>query len=72
MTVIDDGEKYDIPSVAQQVFDVSGAGDTVVATLCMGMICGGTFKESAELANRAAGIVVGKIGTVPISLDDLK
>ncbi|QHN02811.1 D-glycero-beta-D-manno-heptose-7-phosphate kinase [Granulicella sp. WH15] len=62
---------YHSPSRAREVFDVSGAGDTVIATLAAG-IAGGLKRESAvELANVAAGIVVGKVGTVPIATHEI-
>ncbi len=60
-----------IPATAKQVFDVSGAGDTVIATLAAGLINGLKPSEALELANTAAGIVVGKVGTVPISQQEL-
>lgn len=60
-----------LPATAKQVFDVSGAGDTVIATLAAGMMHHLTPLESLQLANVAAGVVVGKVGTVPISRDDL-
>jgi D-beta-D-heptose 7-phosphate kinase/D-beta-D-heptose 1-phosphate adenosyltransferase len=53
------------------VFDVSGAGDTVIATLAAGLMYGLSPLESLQLANAAAGVVVGKVGTVPITRDDL-
>jgi D-beta-D-heptose 7-phosphate kinase / D-beta-D-heptose 1-phosphate adenosyltransferase len=56
-----------IPAAAKQVFDVSGAGDTVIATLAAGLIHGLSHYQAFELANIAAGIVVGKVGTVPIT-----
>lgn len=59
------------PAVARQVFDVSGAGDTVVATLALGMASGLAVETAAQLANVAAGIVVGKVGTVPVGRDEL-
>lgn len=52
-----------IPTVAQEVFDVSGAGDTVIAAFTMALCCGATKLQAAHIANIAAGIVVGKIGT---------
>lgn len=52
-----------IPTVAQEVFDVSGAGDTVIATFTMAVAAGASPLEAAVLANHAAGIVVGKVGT---------
>ncbi|MHB8058380.1 MAG: D-glycero-beta-D-manno-heptose-7-phosphate kinase [Desulfuromonadaceae bacterium] len=58
-----DGEVVHIPTVAREVFDVSGAGDTVLATLAVGVASGLTMAESARLANVAAGIAVGKLGT---------
>ncbi|HIJ95095.1 MAG TPA: D-glycero-beta-D-manno-heptose-7-phosphate kinase [Desulfuromonadales bacterium] len=56
-------EAVHIPTVAREVFDVSGAGDTVLATLAVGMASGCTMAEAAGLANVAAGIAVGKLGT---------
>lgn len=67
ITVIDDIATLNIPATAKQVFDVSGAGDTVIATLAAGMMHGLSHQEALKLANIAAGIVVGKVGTVPIS-----
>jgi len=61
-----------IPALAREVYDVSGAGDTVIATLSLGVASGLTFPNAAKLANLAAGIVVGKIGTQPINLLELK
>jgi len=52
-----------IPTVAQEVFDVSGAGDTVIASFTLALSCGATKLEAAHLANFAAGIVVSKLGT---------
>ncbi len=60
-----------IAATAKQVFDVSGAGDTVIATLAAGLINGLTPYEALQLANTAAGIVVGKVGTVPITQQEL-
>jgi len=61
-----------IPTVAQEVFDVSGAGDTMVALLAAGLANGLEPVEAACLANLAAGIVVGHVGTVPVPLDELR
>ncbi len=55
-----------VPTMARQVADVSGAGDTVISTLTMGLAAGATIKESAMLANFAGGIVCGEVGIVPI------
>lgn len=60
-----------IPTVAREVFDVTGAGDTVIAFLALGLTAGLGVLESAVLANIAAGIVVGKLGTASASPDDL-
>jgi len=63
---------FRIRAEARQVFDVSGAGDTVVSVLGLGLASGGSFKEAAELANVAAGIVVGKVGTATVSREELR
>jgi D-beta-D-heptose 7-phosphate kinase/D-beta-D-heptose 1-phosphate adenosyltransferase len=60
------------PAEAREVFDVTGAGDTVIGVLALSVASGATFKEAAALANIAAGIVVGKVGTATISLVELK
>lgn len=59
----DGREHFDLPTQAKEVFDVSGAGDTVVATFALGIAVGGSHVEALTLANKAAGIVVGKFGT---------
>ena len=60
-----------IPTVAQEVFDVSGAGDTVIATFTLALSCGATKLEAAHIANFAAGIVVGKLGTAVTTRKEL-
>jgi D-beta-D-heptose 7-phosphate kinase / D-beta-D-heptose 1-phosphate adenosyltransferase len=62
---------HHLTATAKQVFDVSGAGDTVIATLAAGMMHGLTPLEALQTANLAAGVVVGKVGTVPITQADL-
>jgi D-glycero-beta-D-manno-heptose-7-phosphate kinase len=62
---------HHLPTFAREVFDVSGAGDTVIATLALALAAGATMEESAILANHAAGLVVGKIGTATISRTEL-
>jgi D-beta-D-heptose 7-phosphate kinase/D-beta-D-heptose 1-phosphate adenosyltransferase len=58
------GQKpFHIPTVAQEVFDVSGAGDTVIASFTLAIAAGASPVEAAMLSNYAAGIVVGKVGT---------
>ena len=65
------GRTTHIPTIAQEVFDVSGAGDTVVACLTLALSCGATKLEAAHIANFAAGIVVGKVGTAVTSRKEL-
>ena len=60
-----------IPTKAKKVFDVTGAGDTVISVLALARLAGGTWEESASLANTAAGYVVGEIGTATVSRDIL-
>jgi D-beta-D-heptose 7-phosphate kinase/D-beta-D-heptose 1-phosphate adenosyltransferase len=62
-----EGVATHLPTTARQVFDVSGAGDTVVAALALSLIAGGDVIEAASLANVAAGIVVSKRGTATVS-----
>lgn len=70
ITLIAEQTDY-LSATAKQVFDVSGAGDTVIATLAAGLIHGLNPLDSLALANLAAGVVVGKVGTVPITKADL-
>jgi D-beta-D-heptose 7-phosphate kinase/D-beta-D-heptose 1-phosphate adenosyltransferase len=65
------GETLSYAATAQEVFDVSGAGDTVVATVAAFLAVGFNAWSAVEIANAAAGIVVGKLGTYPISLDEV-
>ena len=60
------------PAEAREVFDVTGAGDTVIGVLALSMAAGASFREAAYLANHAAGIVVGKAGTATATVDELK
>ncbi|MFH1678818.1 MAG: PfkB family carbohydrate kinase, partial [Candidatus Omnitrophota bacterium] len=60
-----------IPTQAQEVFDVSGAGDTVIAVFTLSLACGASKLEAAHIANFAAGIVVSKIGTATLSCNEL-
>jgi D-beta-D-heptose 7-phosphate kinase/D-beta-D-heptose 1-phosphate adenosyltransferase len=66
-----DGEPVYVGTVAREVYDVTGAGDTVIATLAAALTAGATLTEAAMLANHAAGIVVGKLGTATVSSDEL-
>jgi D-glycero-beta-D-manno-heptose-7-phosphate kinase len=66
------GQKpFHIPTVAQEVFDVSGAGDTVIATFTLAIAAGASLLDAAVLSNHAAGIVVGKVGTATVSSEEL-
>jgi len=65
------GQMTHIPTVAQEVFDVSGAGDTVISAFTLGLCCGASLLESALIANYAAGIVVGKVGTAVATRKEL-
>ncbi|MEF8698133.1 MAG: D-glycero-beta-D-manno-heptose-7-phosphate kinase [Candidatus Accumulibacter sp. UW20] len=58
-------------AVAREVFDVSGAGDTVIATLAVMLACGASWAEAVHAANAAAGVVVGKLGTAVVGRDEL-
>ncbi len=60
-----------IPSKAQEVFDVSGAGDTAIALFTLGLACGATPTEAAEIANHASAVVVSKLGTATVTRDEL-
>jgi D-glycero-beta-D-manno-heptose-7-phosphate kinase len=72
MMVIQKGKKHQsIPTVAQEVFDVSGAGDTVIAAYTLSVVSGGSPIVAAYIANCAAGIVVGKVGTATVEPGEL-
>ena len=60
-----------IPTVAQEVFDVSGAGDTVISAFTLALCCGATGETAAHIANCAAGIVVGKVGIAVVTKEEL-
>jgi D-beta-D-heptose 7-phosphate kinase/D-beta-D-heptose 1-phosphate adenosyltransferase len=62
---------FHIPTVAQEVFDITGAGDTVISTLTLALAAGISIETAVEIANHAAGIVVGKVGTATVSLEEL-
>jgi D-beta-D-heptose 7-phosphate kinase/D-beta-D-heptose 1-phosphate adenosyltransferase len=64
-------QQFHIPTVAQEVFDVSGAGDTVIATFTLAIAAGASPVESAMISNHAAGIVVGKVGTATVTPAEL-
>jgi len=66
-----EGERLAIPSVARTVFDVSGAGDTVIAVLALALAAGAPIELGMQLANFAAGAVVEKLGTATASADEI-
>lgn len=63
---------FHIPTRAQEVFDVSGAGDTAISVLAAGLAAGASPADAADLANRASGIAVGKLGTATVTTDELR
>jgi rfaE bifunctional protein kinase chain/domain len=67
----DDGGHVQVPAQAREVFDVTGAGDTVIATLAAMLASGLSLREAMPIANRAGGIVVGKFGTASVAYDEL-
>lgn len=67
----DGAERFSMPTLAQEVFDVSGAGDTVVAALALALAAGAEHETALGLANRAASVVVGKFGTATVSAQEL-
>jgi len=72
MLLLEQGKKpVHVPTRAREVFDVSGAGDTVIATCVLARAAGASFIEAAEIANYAAGVVVGKLGTATCTPEEL-
>lgn len=71
MTLFSEADQLHVPAQAREVFDVSGAGDTVIATLAVAMASGLAMAEAVHLANRAGGIVVGKLGTATVTHQEL-
>jgi rfaE bifunctional protein kinase chain/domain len=71
MTLFDGGEPLHVKALAREVFDVTGAGDTVIATMAALVACGMGLREATPLANKAGAIVVGKFGTATASYDEL-
>ena len=67
-----DHPPYHTPTRAREIFDVSGAGDTSISLYTLGVAAGATPEEAAELANHAAGVVVGKLGTATCSREELE
>lgn len=71
MTLFDEHGELNVPAVAREVFDVTGAGDTVIATLAALLAAGLDLRHAVPIANRAGGIVVGKFGTATVSYSEL-
>jgi len=71
MTLFTDAAPWSVPAQAREVFDVSGAGDTVIGVLAVMLASGVSLRPAVEIANRAGGIVVGKLGTATVSYDEL-
>ena len=71
MTLFDEQGQLHVPAVAREVFDVTGAGDTVIATLAALTAAGMSLRDAVPIANQAGGIVVGKFGTATVSYEEL-
>ena len=71
MTLFDAHGELHVPTVAREVFDVTGAGDTVIATLATMVAAGLSLRDAVPIANQAAGIVVGKFGTATVNYQEL-
>ncbi len=71
MLVERSGEVHSVPARAREVFDVSGAGDTVIATLALAHAAGRTLSQAMHIANAAAGVVVSKLGTATADMAEV-
>jgi len=71
MTLYTENGIVHVPAMAREVYDVSGAGDTVIATMAVMMANGMSMQDAVAIANRAGGIVVGKLGTATVSREEL-
>jgi len=71
MTLFTDDGAWTVPAQAREVYDVSGAGDTVIAVVAVMLAAGLGLRDAVSIANRAGGIVVGKLGTATVSYDEL-
>jgi bifunctional ADP-heptose synthase (sugar kinase/adenylyltransferase) len=71
MSLFDEEGEYDVAAQARQVFDVTGAGDTVIATLASCVAAGLPLRQAVPFANRAAGIVVGRFGTAHVTGEEV-
>ncbi len=71
MSLFSDNKIDDIPTFAKDVYDVTGAGDTVIAVYTLAVVAGASFYEAAKIANTAAGIVVGRVGTSTVTKEEI-
>jgi D-beta-D-heptose 7-phosphate kinase/D-beta-D-heptose 1-phosphate adenosyltransferase len=73
MLLLEEGHPaYHAPTKAREVYDVSGAGDTAIAVFTLALAAGATGIEASEIANHAAGVVVGKLGTATLTPAELR
>ena len=72
MIIFSENQTVQVPTFARQVFDVTGAGDTVIAAMTLGVVSGLSLTEACMLANFAAGVVVGQVGCVPCTVEELR
>lgn len=72
MSLYQGEEIYTVPTFAKEVYDVTGAGDTVISVFTLAKVAGATWQEAAELANTAAGLVVAKVGTSTVSVEEIQ
>ncbi|MFA5479876.1 MAG: D-glycero-beta-D-manno-heptose-7-phosphate kinase [Candidatus Muiribacteriota bacterium] len=72
ITAFDRAGHFTVPTVAKKVYDVTGAGDTTIAVFTMALCSGATLREAVIIANVAAGIVVGEVGTATVKVEDIK
>jgi D-beta-D-heptose 7-phosphate kinase/D-beta-D-heptose 1-phosphate adenosyltransferase len=72
MWLLDDRNEGHLPAAAREVADVTGAGDTVIATLALALAAGADTAEAAALANAAAGVTVSKFGPASVSAEELR
>ena len=72
MTLLGANEEATLGAEAREVADVTGAGDTVIATMALALAAGASLVEAARLANRAASVVVGKFGPATVSIGELR
>jgi D-beta-D-heptose 7-phosphate kinase/D-beta-D-heptose 1-phosphate adenosyltransferase len=73
MTLFEEGSlSVDVPTAPREVFDVQGAGDTSIAALALSLCAGASLREAAVIANAAAGVVIGKIGTATASVEETR